>query len=96
MSVSDSENPNMSNDDVDNPDLDFEWYERLCSSLDRVQQEFERIAVAGSGLFHAMFQSDDKIERNAWDAFIAANSGRVENAGWEEWEPMPDGLEIGV
>jgi hypothetical protein len=95
MSVSDSENLNMSNDDVDNTDLDFEWYERLCCSLEDVQHEFEKVAIAGCGLFHAMFQSDDKIEQNAWDAFIAANSGRVENAGWEEWEPMPDGWQCG-
>ena len=55
MSVSDSENSNMSNDDVDNTDLDFEWYERLCYSLEDVQHEFEKVAIARSDLFHVMF-----------------------------------------
>jgi hypothetical protein len=76
-------------------DADFYRYEDLCRSLEQVQREFEQVAIAGSDLFHMMFEADDPIEQRSWEAFIAANSGRVGQNRWERWEPLPDGSNCG-
>jgi len=76
--------------------VDFEWYDRLRSSLEDLRQQFLELAAPGISLNHAIFIAEpDDVNSDSWAAFIHANRGQVFPEGWEHWEVSPDGNDCG-
>ena len=70
---------------------DFSDYNALCAELERVREEFEKLANAGTGLCCGIFLSHTPLDEEQWRAFQDATTGVFGIGEPEEWDVFPHG-----